>query len=371
MKLRPVDNPPTPYASQHAEWLEPPPDAKIEVFEEVGGSILSRNDSPDLPYTWSINPYRGCQHACTYCYARCTHEYLGFGAGTDFDTKLIVKRNAPELLRKAFRRSRWAGESVHFSGATDCYQPLEATYELTRQCLQVCLDFGNPVFVVTKSFLVARDVELLSNLNKKAGARVQISIPFADPKACRLIEPQAPPPARRFEAIRQLRAGGVPVGVLVSPIIPGLTDRDVPRILEQAAKAGAQWTGYTALRLPGSVADVFTRRLRESMPLRAERVIRRLRDIRGGQLNNPQFGERMRGRGPYWESIKSLFKLAERRYGFDTEQNSDDQCGTDVPVAQKGDRRGIDVTVGRKGGPCTELHQVEKHPGAQLAFDFG
>ncbi|MFQ5592404.1 MAG: radical SAM protein, partial [Phycisphaerae bacterium] len=221
MKLRRIDNPPNPYLSQHVEWLEPPPQAKVEVFEELGGSILSRNDSPDLPYTWSVNPYRGCQHACSYCYARCSHEYLGFGAGTDFDTKIVVKLNAPELLRRALGARGWGGQSIHFSGVTDCYQPLEAAYKLTRRCLQVCLERRNPAHVVTKGFLVVRDSDVLSALAARAGVYVQISIPFSDAGVCSLLEPQTPPPARRFEAIRRLSDAGVPVGVMVSPIIPG------------------------------------------------------------------------------------------------------------------------------------------------------
>ncbi|MHC4696086.1 MAG: PA0069 family radical SAM protein [Planctomycetota bacterium] len=347
MKLCVVDNPPNPYLSQHVSWLEPPPEAKIEVFEEVSGSILSRNDSPDLPYTWSVNPYRGCQHACSYCYARCTHEYLGFGAGTDFDTKLIVKLNAAELLRKAFAKRSWTGESVHFSGVTDCYQPLEAVYELTRRCLEVCLDVGNPAYVVTKGFLIVRDADLLSAVNDRAGAHVQISIPFADADACKLIEPQAAPPDRRFEAISRLRRAGVPVGVIVSPIIPGLTDRDIPNILERAAQAGAQSATFTALRLPGSVREVFVKRLHEVMPLRAERILRRIRDIRGGRLNDSRFGERMHGSGPYWESITALFEVSRRRFGLDGNLTPTEACAS-----------------------CGEATVNEKPRDGQLAFDF-
>lgn len=346
MQLRRVDNPPNPYESRHAQWLEPPPVARVEVYEETSGSILSRNDSPDLPYTWSVNPYRGCQHACSYCYARRTHEYLGYGAGTDFDTKLIVKANAPELLREAFGRPRWKGEAVHFSGVTDCYQPLEASYGLTRRCLEVCLAFRNPACVATKAFLVVRDVDLLAELHERADVRVQISIPFADAKMCRLMEPQAPPPARRFEAVRRVREAGVPVGVLVSPIIPGLTDREIPRILEQAADAGANSVSYTALRLPGSVADVFTKRLHEAMPLRAKRVLDRLRDIHGGRLNDPRFGERMSGHGPYWESIRRLFEISKQRYGFEPTASSEcADCLARRSAAGEGSERGVQLKL--------------------------
>jgi len=319
MQLRRVDNPPNPYLSQHAEWLEPPPPARLEICEETSGSILSRNDSPDLPFTWSANPYRGCQHACAYCYARPYHEYLGLGAGTDFDTKLIVKRNAADLLREAFRKATWTRELVNFSGITDCYQPIEASYGITRACLQVCLEFANPVAVVTKGFLVVRDADVLQALHQTAEATVCVSIPFADAETAKLIEPQAPPPARRFETVRRLSDAGIPVTVIVSPVIPGLNDRDIPRILEQAAAAGAQSASYTALRLPGSVESVFVSRLREVLPLRADRVLNRLRDIRGGRLSESRFGKRMRGSGTYWKSIDDLFQISKKRFGLDRE----------------------------------------------------
>lgn len=331
MRLRLVENPPNPYLSQHAEWLEPPPLSRMEIYEETSGSVLSRNDSPDLPFTWSVNPYRGCQHACAYCYARPYHEYLGMGAGTDFETKLIVKTNAADLLAREFRKKSWKRECVNFSGITDCYQPIEASYGITRACLEVCLDFSNPVTVVTKGFLVVRDADLLARLNSVAGATVCISIPFADEEIARLIEPLAPPPERRFEAVRRLSKAGVPVYVFVAPIIPGLNDRDIPKILEQAASAGARHASYTVLRLPGSVENVFVSRLREAMPLRAERVLARIRDIRGGALNESRFGKRMRGGGTYWESIRNLFAISLERYGFDKSDESSSVMARPAP----------------------------------------
>jgi len=333
VNLRRVDNPPNPYLTQHAEWLEPPPEAQIEIYEETSGSVLSRNDSPDIPFTWSVNPYRGCQHACAYCYARPYHEYLGYGAGTDFETKIVVKRNAPELLRQAFRKKSWKGERVNFSGITDCYQPLEAGYRITRGCLEVCLEFRNPAAIVTKSFLVVRDADVLAELNRRASAAVYVSIPFADDKTAKLIEPTAPPPSRRFEAIRRLHEAHVPVGVMVAPIIPGLNDADIPSILKQAGAAGARSAGFTALRLPGSVEPVFIKRLREAMPLRADRVLNRIRGIRGGRLNDSRFGERMRGNGPYWESIRDLFEVSKKRYGLDNNIRYSAGAGEDVDVA--------------------------------------
>lgn len=353
MRLRPVDNPPNPYHSQHREWLEPPADARLEIYEDASATILSKNDSPDLPFTWSVNPYRGCQHACAYCYARPYHEYLDFGAGTDFDTKLVVKRNAAELLRKAFQHKRWKKEMVNFSGVTDCYQPIEAAHGITRACLEVCRDFANPAAVITKGFLVVRDADLLARIQELAGSRVYLSIPFADAEMAKLIEPQAPPPARRFEAIRRLRDAGVPVGVMVAPIIPGLNDKEIPAILEQAADAGAQSASYAALRLSGSVETVFVERLRHAVPLRAERVLNRIREIRGGKLSDPRFGNRMRGEGVYWESIRSLFSISKQRFGLDVQE------GAGAPVPQ----RGCELTP-------TPVAPAVQPATAQLAFDF-
>jgi len=322
MRLVRVDNPPNPYETTYAEWLEPPPLTRMEVYEERADRILSENDSPDLPFTFSVNPYRGCQHACAYCYARPYHEYLGYGAGTDFDTRIIVKVNAAERLRVALQKKKWRGLHINFSGITDCYQPIEASYGITRACLEVCREFRNPVAVVTKSFLVVRDADVLADLHRVAGARVYLSIPFADAKLSKLIEPQAPAPQRRFEAVRRLSEAGIPTGVFVAPIIPGLNDREIPKILEQAAEAGAKWANFTALRLPGSVENVFVQRLKEAVPLRAERVLRRIREIRGGNMTDGRFGARMKGQGTYWEAIKNLFEVSKKRFGLDREDDA-------------------------------------------------
>ncbi len=328
--MKPVSNPPNPYLSVHHEWLEPPPPARVEVYEEHAKSILSENDSPDIPFRWSVNPYRGCQHACAYCYARPYHEYLGFGAGTDFETKLVAKVNSGELLREAFSKKAWRGEQVNFSGVTDCYQPLEAVYKLTRACLEVCLEFRNPAAVVTKSFLVMRDADLFARLNEVAAATVYQSIPFADDATARLIEPQAPSPSRRFEAMRRLTAAGVPVGVLLAPLIPGLNDREIPAVLERAAAAGAKWAGYMPLRLPGNVQPVFLERLGAAMPDRAARVEARIREMRRGRMNESAFGARMRGTGNYWESVEELFRVTRDRVGLGSPRRSD-QSGKGRP----------------------------------------
>lgn len=316
--MRPVSNPPNPYLSEYREWLGEPPAARVEVYEERARSILSENDSPDLSFRWSLNPYRGCQHACAYCYARPTHEYLGFGAGTDFDTRITVKINAPELLEQALVRPRWGRELIAFSGVTDCYQPLEAVYHLTRRCLQVCARYDNPIGIVTKSYLVMRDADVLATLSARTASRVYFSIAFSESHWPRALEHGAPPPARRFEAMKRLRDAGVRVGVMVAPIIPGLNDRDIPAILERSAACGAEVAAYVPLRLPGNVREVFLTRLRAALPDAAARIEARIRDMRGGDLNCSRFGERMGGNGPYWQSIETLFTSVARRVGLHT-----------------------------------------------------
>ena len=316
MLVKRIDNPPNPYESTYHEWLEPAPEARVEVYEDASRSILSENDSPDVGFRWSVNPYRGCQHACAYCYARPTHEYLGFGAGTDFETRLMVKPKAPQLLEKAFRAPRWKGELVAFSGVTDCYQPLEAVWSLTRRCLEVCRRFENPAAVVTKSYLVVRDADLLADLAGVADAKVLMSIPFADASTAKLIEPGAPTPERRFAAMRRLARAGVPVGILIAPIILGINDTDIPFLLKRARDCGATSAGYIALRLPGNVEAVFFKRLHAVMPLRARRVERRIREMRGGRLTDARFHYRMRGQGSYWDTVRQLFEMTARRLGL-------------------------------------------------------
>jgi len=314
-----ADNPRSPFTAGYCEWLRPPP-ASTQVTEEHAKSLLTCNDSPDIPYTWSVNPYRGCQHGCSYCYARRTHEYLDLGAGTDFETRIVVKINAPELLASELRRATWNREQIAFSGVTDCYQPLETRYQLTRRCLEVCMQVGNPVSVVTKSYLVTRDADLLAEIDRRAAAQVIFSLTFADDERARLIEPGAPPPSMRFEALRQLRAAGVPVGVLVAPVIPGLNDREIPAVLARAAECGATVVSYSPVRLPGNVGEVFLARLRQAFPETARRVEARIRDLRDGRLNDPRFGYRMAAHGAYWESVARLFETTATRLGLDCGQ---------------------------------------------------
>ncbi len=320
MRLLPRWNPPNPWASTEVEWLEPPPEAPLQIFEEDARSILSKNDSPDVPFRWSLNPYRGCVHGCAYCYARPTHQYLGFGAGSDFERKIVVKRNAPALLRAAFDKGAWQGESISFSGNTDCYQPVEASFRLTRRCLELCLEYRNPAHVITKSALVRRDAALLAELARVAGAGVTVSIPFADEAMARAIEPQASAPSARFETLRVLAEAGVPVAVNVAPVIPGLNDSQVVEVLERAAAAGAAGAGIQAVRLPAEVLPVFFERLSRAYPQRAAKVESAIRQVRDGKLDVAEFGARMSGAGPRWQAIERLFQVHRARLGLDGDE---------------------------------------------------
>src|SRR6266540_408371 len=316
MRPVPVSNPPNPWATTEVEYLEGAPEMRLEVYEDHTRNILAKNDSPDVGFTWSVNPYRGCFHACAYCYARPSHEYLSMGAGTDFDRKIVVKPNAAALLRTAFRKRSWRKQGVVFSGVTDCYQPLEASYRLTRGCLEVCVEHANPAGIITKSALVERDVDVLAELGRVASAHVTISIPFWDAERARAIEPYAPSPARRLRTIETLAKAGLSVGVNVAPIIPGLNDQDIPRILTAARGAGATSAGSVLLRLPGSVKAVFEERLRAAMPLTVDRVLHRIRETRGGELYDSRFGVRGRGEGAYALAIRTLFLSTAKRLGL-------------------------------------------------------
>ena len=309
-------NPPNPYLTEVRELLGEPPAAELEVYEDQSKSILSHNDSPDIGFQWSVNPYRGCVHACAFCYARPTHEYYGLGAGTDFESKIFVKPRAPILLEQAFRRRSWRGERVVFSGVTDCYQPLEAVWRLTHDCLAVCLDFRNPVSLVTKSMLVQRDAKLLAALAQETDVSVAVSIPFLDEEVARVMEPGAPTIRRRFETIECLAKAGVPVMIGVAPIIPGLNDTDVPGLLKEAQRRGATAAFRTLLRLPGSVRPVFFHRLQEQLPLKASRIEHLIRGVRGGGLTDPRFHHRHRGTGVYWDSITQVWDLWIRKLGL-------------------------------------------------------
>ncbi len=313
---RPTANPADRFSETTLAWEGEAPAADLEVFEERARSILSSNESPDLGFRWSVNPYRGCYHGCAYCYARPTHPYLGHGAGTDFERKLVVKVNAPELLREAFERPSWIGETVVFSGNTDCYQPLEAHHRLTRRLLEVCLAYRNPVGIITKGALIRRDLDLLSELARRARCRVTLSIAFDDDATRRALEPWASPIEQRFEVMRRLADAGVPCGISLAPIIPGLNDSDVPALLTRAKEAGATHAFMALLRLPGEVLPVFDERLGAALPLRHARVMNAVRELRGGALSESGFGRRFVGKGPRWQIVERLFETHARRLGL-------------------------------------------------------
>jgi DNA repair photolyase len=325
---RPISNPPNPWLSTEVEYFEDIPPAKLEVYEDHTREILSHNDSPDVGFDWSVNPYRGCFHSCAYCYARPTHEYLGFGAGTDFDRKITVKPEAPRLLREAFERPSWKGELVVFSGVTDCYQPLEASYRLTRGCLQVCAAYRNPVGIITKAPLIERDLDVLEDLNRVARVSVTVSIPIWDRAHAHAVEPYVATPERRMTTVARLAAAGLSVGVNIAPVIPGLSDADIPRILEAAHAAGARRAGFVFLRLPGSVKQVFEERLRQALPLRADRVLSRVREARGGKLYDARFGTRGEGVGNYAEAARALFDSTVKRLGMNEGFHDTEAAGT-------------------------------------------
>lgn len=286
-------------------------------LKDTSRSIIVRNDSPDVGFTFSINPYRGCEHGCIYCYARPTHEYLGFSAGLDFETRIVVKADAPRLLREELSSPRWQPQMLAISGVTDCYQPVERKLALTRQCLQVLCEFRNPVGVITKNHLVTRDIDVLKELAEVNAAIAMLSVTTLDAELSRKMEPRASAPARRLAAIEALADAGIPTGVMVAPVIPGLTDHEIPSILKAAAAAGARFCGYVPLRLPLGVAPLFEQWLQRHFPDRKDKVLNRIRSVRGGKLNDSNFHTRMHGGGPFAEQIKTIFRLAAQRAGLD------------------------------------------------------
>ena len=289
----------------------------LRVNKDTSRSIIATNDSPDVGFDASLNPYRGCEHGCVYCYARPTHEYLGFSAGLDFQTKILVKEDAPDLLRRELSSPRWQPQVIAISGVTDPYQPVERRLEITRRCLEVFVEFRNPVAVVTKNYLVTRDLDLLGELARHQAASVFLSITTLDGSLSRIMEPRTSHPERRLAAIEALSGAGIPVGVLVAPVIPGLTDHELPAILSAATRAGATFAGYTPIRLPHAVAALFEEWLTQHFSDRKEKVLNRIRAMRGGKLNDPNFGSRMQGKGIFAEQIKELFTLACRKSGID------------------------------------------------------
>lgn len=301
-----------------ADWdPEDEPLPTTQFLRDHTATIIARNDSPDLGFDASVNPYRGCEHGCIYCYARPTHEFLGFSAGLDFETRIMVKERAPELLREELSSPKWKPQVIAMSGVTDCYQPVERRLKLTRRCLEVLADFRNPVGIVTKNHLVTRDVDVLSELARHKAVAVFVSVTTLDTDLRKVMEPRTSPPAARLAAIEALARAGIPVGVMVAPVIPGLTDHEMPAILSAAVKAGAKFAGHVVLRLPYAVAPLFEDWLGRHFPDRKDKVLNRIRSIRGGKLNDAQFGSRMRGEGIFADQIHQMFNVACRKVGIE------------------------------------------------------
>ncbi|MFN2477523.1 MAG: PA0069 family radical SAM protein [Chthoniobacterales bacterium] len=317
-------NPANRFDALHVELDPTDPDSDDErpkltthFYRDATKTIIGRNNSPDVSFETSINPYRGCEHGCAYCFARPSHEYLGFSAGLDFETRIMVKEDAPELLEAELSSPKWKPQVVALSGVTDPYQPVERRMRITRRCLEVLARFRNPVAIITKNRLVTRDIDVLRELAAHHAIGVNISVTSLDAKLQRVLEPRTSPPQARLDAIEQLRAAGIPVGVMVAPIIPGITDHEVPAILEACGKAGAQFAGYVVLRLPWAVAPLFERWLDENFPDRKEKVLGRVRSMRGGEkLYDSRWGKRQEGEGVFAEQIGAMFEVAKRRAGI-------------------------------------------------------
>ncbi|HWF43454.1 MAG TPA: PA0069 family radical SAM protein [Candidatus Kapabacteria bacterium] len=298
------------------------PVIQTEFLPDHTKSILAKNESPDLGFSYSINVYRGCEHGCAYCYARPTHEYLGFNAGIDFESKIMVKHDAPELLRKAFDSRSWEPQFVMMSGNTDCYQPAERQFGITRKVLEVFLEYRNPVGIITKNGLIMRDVDLLAEMAKLQLVSVFHSITTLDRDLARKLEPRTATPARRLQAMRTLSEAGVPTGVMIGPVIPGLNDEEIPSILEAARNAGAKSAGYNMVRLPYAVRPIFEEWLTRNVPLEAKKIMARIQMVRDGKMNDPEFGSRMRGTGAYADYVRELFKKTCKRLGLNQERSN-------------------------------------------------
>jgi DNA repair photolyase len=295
---------------------EEDPAPKTQFLRDLSQTIIAYNDSPDIPFNASINSYRGCEHGCSYCYARNTHEYLGFSAGLDFETKIMVKENAPELLRRELSSPKWKPQELAMSGVTDCYQPIERRLQLTRRCLAILAEFRNPVSIITKNYLVTRDIDFLRELAAHKAVMVHLSINSLDAELARKLEPRASSPRQRLAAVEALSKAGVPAGVLVAPVIPALNDYEIASVLDAAKAAGASWASTEILRLPLTVAPIFEEWLERTFPEKKDKVLGRIRAIRGGKLNDPRFGVRMRGEGIFAEQISKMFHVACRRAGL-------------------------------------------------------
>ena len=311
------------------------------VTERIARSIISRNNSPDIPFDLSLNPYAGCEHGCVYCYARPTHAWLGLSPGIDFETRLFAKTNAAQLLRKELSRPGYVPALIALGANTDPYQPIERKFGISRSLLEVLAEFGHPVGVTTKSALVTRDIDILAPMADKGLARVYISIGTLDPDLARVMDPRAPSPQRRMDAVRKLADAGIPVGVLVSPIIPAINDKDLEAVLSAAAEAGATTAGYVMLRLPLEVRDLFVQWLDAHFPLRAKHVMSLVKQMHEGREYDASFGDRMRGSGPHADLTAQRFKLAARRLGLNQDRTPLDTSHFKVPRPGDGDQMAL------------------------------
>jgi len=289
---------------------------KTEIIEDHAVSIISSNDSPDVPFEVSLNPYRGCEHGCAYCYARPSHEYLGYSAGLDFESRILVKRGAARLLEERLSKLSWIAKPVFFSGVTDPYQPIEKQLGITRACLEVLARFRNPVMIITKNAGVLRDMDVLKELAACDAVHVSVSVTTLDIELARKMEPRTSSPRQRLDAVKRLNDAGIPAGVMAAPMIPGLTDVELPAIVAAAKESRARWVNYVPLRLPGATAGIFKEWLEREYPGKADRVMERLLDLRGGKLNSTRFGERFRGQGIWARELKHLYQLGCLKAGF-------------------------------------------------------
>ncbi len=333
------DNPINRFEGNYVEYHEDEkPQYKTQLFKDDTKNIISFNESPDVPFDAGLNPYRGCEHGCVYCFARPFHEYLGFSSGLDFETKIMVKYDAPELLRKVFISPKWVPQVIALSGITDVYQPIERKLEITRKCLEVFAEFKAPVGIITKNYLVTRDIDLLKELNNYNCVSVFLSVTTLDAKLGQKMEPRTSSPNRRLKAIEELANAGINVGVNVAPVIPGLTDHEIPDILRACADAGATSAGFIILRLPFKVKDLFESWLEQHFPERKDKVLNRLKAMRNGKLNNTEFGQRMKGEGEFYQQIKSVFEIHTKRLGLNRKSM---ELSTDHFVRKHGQQLGL------------------------------
>lgn len=299
------------------DWLdEEQPSVTTKFFKDASKTIISYNNSPDIRFDASINPYRGCEHGCVYCYARPTHEYLGLSAGLDFETQILVKHDAPQLLRKELAAKKWVPQALGISGVTDCYQPIERKLKLTRQCLEVLLDFRNPGLIVTKNQLITRDTDVLQELAQYKCICVFISLSSLRDDLVKVLEPRTSRPHARLKAMRELSQAGIPVGLMLAPVIPGLNDHEIPAVIEAASEAGVDFASYIMLRLPYAVKDIFSRFMQDHYPTMENKVINRIKHMRGGKLNIAEFGKRFRGEGIFADQTDKMFKAIISKEGL-------------------------------------------------------